>query len=415
MSRKTLVFLSFMLLGVLCAQAQRTLMSPYSRYGYGILESASMGGAQAMGGLGYGLYSGKYINQMNPAAYSAVDSLTFMMELGVSGGVQTLTVGQARSNQFNGSLDYVAFQFPLAKWAGMSFGLSPYSSVGYEYSTSERQAVYRQNDSVRVQQAFDGEGGLSQVDLGVSFDIADRLALGVNARYFFGKIAHSRTVTFPDEVLYVNTDQTTRFNVNAFACDLGVQYHQPIAQKDQLTLGLAYAFKLPMKVTGQTTTITNDTLYSEPVGQCDFPQTIGVGASYHWRERVLLGVDVSWQQFSAARYLGQTQVLRDRIAVAFGGEYVHHYGSKKYHENMRFRLGANYAGSYVDVRQSPYREFAVTMGVGFPIPNSRTILNFRFEYGRRATLVAGDLSEDRFEFGLGVSLNEMWFMKRKIK
>ncbi|MBO4370582.1 MAG: hypothetical protein J5808_04365 [Paludibacteraceae bacterium] len=408
---------SFVLLAMCVwpAVAQRTLMSPYSRYGYGVLESASMGGARAMGGLGYGMRSNLQINQKNPASYTAIDSLTFMMELGVSGSVQNLTDGARSFNQFNGSLDYVAFQLPLAKWAAMSFGVSPYSSVGYEYSTSGDYPNYRQNDSVNIVQTYAGDGGLSQVYLGVSFDILDRVAIGANAHYMFGKITHTREVTFPDETYYKTTDQTTYFNVNGFTCDLGIQYHQPIREKDMFALGFTYSFKLPLKVSGQTSTFTNDTLYTDPVGDCDYPMTIAGGASYHWNERALVGVDVSWQQFSNAQFLGETNALYDRLGIALGGEYVHKPNSKKYYENMRFRLGANYANSYVSLGGNRYREYAVMMGIGFPIPNSRTLLNFLFEYGRRDTKAQGDLSEQYFKFGLGVSLNERWFVKRKIK
>jgi len=40
-----------------------------------------------MGGLGVGLRQGTYVNAVNPASYSAVDSMTFIFDFGASTGI----------------------------------------------------------------------------------------------------------------------------------------------------------------------------------------------------------------------------------------------------------------------------------------------------------------------------------------
>ena len=87
---RTILIITLSVLALSDAWAQRMSLSPYSRYGYGELENGSFGAARSMGGLGYGLRSSGQINALNPASYTAIDSLTFMMELGVSGKVQGL-------------------------------------------------------------------------------------------------------------------------------------------------------------------------------------------------------------------------------------------------------------------------------------------------------------------------------------
>ncbi len=47
--------------------AQNGTLTPYSRYGYGILSDNASAAQQAMGGIGYGMNSGRQINVMNPA------------------------------------------------------------------------------------------------------------------------------------------------------------------------------------------------------------------------------------------------------------------------------------------------------------------------------------------------------------
>lgn len=77
---------SFLLLAVMAmtaapaALAQTT--SPYSKFGYGLLGDNATSAQRQMGGVGYAMRSGRQINVMNPASYAAIDSLTFLFDMG---------------------------------------------------------------------------------------------------------------------------------------------------------------------------------------------------------------------------------------------------------------------------------------------------------------------------------------------
>ena len=58
--------------------------SPYTRYGFGQLCDQAMGSNKAMGGIGVGLRNRAQINAINPASYSAVDSMTFLFDGGIT-------------------------------------------------------------------------------------------------------------------------------------------------------------------------------------------------------------------------------------------------------------------------------------------------------------------------------------------
>ncbi|MBR2617862.1 MAG: hypothetical protein IKC81_00935 [Paludibacteraceae bacterium] len=391
-------------------------LSPYSRYGYGEWCSAAFSASKSMGGLGYGLRNNTSINMLNPASYTAVDSLTFMLDLGVSGKIDGFKTKSDNSTLFNGNVDYVAIQLPLAKFAAISFGVSPLTTVGYNYSFTDVKNPYTDKDTLTVKQSFNGNGGMTQVYLGLSFDILDRVAVGVNGHYVFGNISHFRQVSFPYESsMYKSTTQTENLYVSAWLCDVGVQYHQPIGNSE-LVVGAAYSLQLPMH--NRTVTTTQTTLIEEVVdteSAFDYPQIIGAGVSYKWENRLLVGVDVAWQNFAAANYYGKTQQLNDRFVYAIGAQYVHKPGSKSYVENMEFRIGANYANSYIDIDNKGFDKWAITWGIGFPLPNTMTKLNLHMEYGQQGSIQTNGLLERYYEIGIGVSLNERWFVKRKLK
>jgi len=96
-------------------------MTPYSSYGYGILGDHATSAQRAMGGVGYAMNSGRQINVMNPASYAAIDTLTFLFDMGIDLTAmwqnETLSDGKRLSERnFGGGLDYVTMQFPAAAW-----------------------------------------------------------------------------------------------------------------------------------------------------------------------------------------------------------------------------------------------------------------------------------------------------------
>lgn len=413
--KRILLILTVLALPVLVFSENLNVASPYSRYGYGDLQPMSVGPAKSMGGLGYGIRDHRFINPMNPASYSSIDSLTFMMNFALSGTVNGISNGSQVYNQFRGKVDYVTFQFPVYKFIGLSFGIMPFSCVGYKYSqTDSIPDVTLPGKNTPIKQSFEGSGGFTQVYLGISFDIMNRVSVGVNGRYMFGEISHARSATFEDKPIFNATRQSHYTNVSSFLCDLGLLYHQPI-KKDELVIGATYSFKLPMPMTSQIVTQTNSQVTDDSKYDFDYPMTVGVGVSYKFLNRVVAGVDFEWRDWSKARYFSVSDTLKTTYRVAAGVEYVNKPGSKKYGENLRYRLGFNYGKSYTKINGYTYDEFAITAGLGFPLFNNLTTLNVYLEYGHRGNINQVGLVEDYFKFGLDISLNERWFVKRKLK
>ncbi len=122
--RQTLLaFVLTMLSGVVAAQNNTN--SPYTRYGYGQLADQGSGNSKGMGGIAYGLRDRYQINFANPASYTAVDSLTFLFDGGITLQNSNLSNGTVKMNAKNSSFDYISMQFRLAKWGAMSIGMLP--------------------------------------------------------------------------------------------------------------------------------------------------------------------------------------------------------------------------------------------------------------------------------------------------
>lgn len=404
--------------GMTAVMGQMNTNSPYTRYGYGQLVEGTTGRSQAMGDIAIGLYSPLHVNPVNPATYTSTDSTTFLFDIGISGLVSNFKSGGAEKNTFTGRLDYVAFQTPITKWLGASVGLIPYSYIGYNYNIIDSVALPGNDKKQIYEQTYQGTGGVNQVFLGLTFNIKDYVTIGANGYYMFGNLDHYRTMQYTSsDLINYYTIYRSEQHINNFNGRFGIQYHQPIGKNHMLTLGAIYEFRSPLYGTYNISMLGVDTVTAEVKSKDYFelPQTWGVGFSYVYKKRLTIGADFSMYEFGNAKFANVKDTLGDRMKIAVGAEYINNPIGRNYADRMYWRLGANLRSSYIKTNQGQLYDFSITMGIGFPLRTSRTIINFNMEYGRIGSEKYTKLAEQYFKFGFSFSLNEMWFVKNKIR
>jgi hypothetical protein len=418
------VFFSFSIIALsLSTYAQNSTNSPYTRFGYGKLVDAGFGRTNAMGGTGFGIRSKSSINPANPAAYSEIDSITFLFEFGFSGLLSSYAIEGASTDKFTGNIDYFAMQFPISKRLGMSAGIIPYSFSGYKYGFQD--SVLQKNspatDSVywRNNQNFSGTGSISQVYIGLSFDVLKNLSLGINGYYMFGSLKNNRSlvVSSSDNAYAYASYETSELRVKSFNTRFGVQYKQPVNQKrDLLIIGAIYEFQHKLNSIYSTQTIGLDTLTTEGITDAfQLPNVYGLGVTYLMNDRLTLGADFQLQQFKSTKYQGVTDTLNNRMKIAAGVEYIHKPNGIKYFDRIRWRIGGNYSNSYININNRTSTDFALTAGVGLPFKTIKSILNINLEYGQFGTTKYSMIKENYFRVGINFTLNENWFLKPRIQ
>lgn len=400
--------------------AQNNTNSPYTRFGYGKLVDASLGRTGGMGGIGIGFRSKSTINPANPAAYSEIDSTSFLFEVGFSGLLTNFSSNQNHYRAFTGNIDYFAMQFPVTRWMGMSVGLIPYSFSGYNFSTKDSLYLPSNNDSILTKhtQAFSGRGGISQVYLGMSFEPIKRLSLGFNGYYMFGSVYNNRLLytSFSDNRNAYQVHSNSNLKVNGLNLRFGVQYYQPLREKkDVLTIGAIYEFQHRLGSTYTVTTEGVDTVIDTLSNAFQLPNTYGLGLNYNFENRLNIGIDAQFQQFSKSKFSDKTGVFNDRIRLAAGVEFVNRPQGQRYVDRMMWRFGGNFSQSYAKVNNQKINDYAVTMGFGFPFRFIKSMLNVNFEYGGLGTRRNNLIKEDYFKMAINFTINETWFVKPKIK
>ena len=391
--------------------------SPYTQFGYGQVTDQSFGSQRSMGGIGYGLRNSQMINPLNPASYSSVDSMTFMLDLAVSVQKGWLKDGNNRSTYNYGGLEYVAIQVPLAEKLGLGIGLTPLTRVGYNFGTTDE---IPSSDAIEATRTYSGSGGLNKVYGTLSYNFFDRLSLGVNVGYLFGDIKRQSS-SMPMVTGSLRTVWSDTLRSSGITYEIGAQYYIPINKKNEIIVGLVYTPKISIASTFKQWEISGATVGSERNFDFQMPETFGLGATYVRPNRLTVGVDFQYQRWSNTNYLKEftKSDLSDRMKINAGLEYIPNHTGYNFFSRMRYRVGGYYTNSYIKVENTyGYDDFGATLGFGFPLSDRRSFINLGFEYNlvnpeKRSN---GNMIDEQYlRFTLSYTFNELWFFKRKLQ
>lgn len=400
------------------AVAQNNTNSPYTRYGYGDLVNQNFGNSKAMGGIAFGLRDGSQINPLNPASYTAIDSLTFLFEGGASLQNSNISDGTLKLNVKNSSFDYVAMQFRLHRRLAMSIGLLPFSNVGYNVS----QGYSETSTSPAYTKQLIGDGGLHQLYAGLGIKVFENLSVGANVSYFWGDITRTLAMVYPSysdvsgQSVSTSYMETTGMSVRDYKLDFGIQYTQPIGKKHSVTLGAVFSPKHNLNNDTYVQTNTSVTSYKDTIVTCGTPNSFGAGFTYKYDNRLTIGVDYSLQKWGDVTYMNQPHAFCDRTKISAGAEYLPTRIGRNYFGRVKYRLGGYVTNPYykTEAGERASREYGVTAGFGLPVPRSRSIISVSAQYVHVEGLQAGMLNENILKFSIGITFNEHWFFKRKV-
>ena len=399
---------------VIGAMADNGINSPYSRYGVGVLADQSLGTNRQMGGLGYALRSHRFVNLKNPASFSTADTLTMLFEAGFSMQNVNFKEGNKRINAKNASFDYVAMQFRLCKGLGMSAGFLPYSNVGYSFSTTSSQGTNEVHS-----ETYNGTGGLYQPYIGLGWKPFSWIAAGVTGSYIYGDITHQVVSEFANST---NRSKTYNAIIRNYKVDFGVQFMSKLAAKHHLTLGATYSLGHDMNakatLTETTSDATNET--SIPSGFV-LPNTYGGGFAYKYDDQWTIGADYTYEQWSAATFFDAISTGTDRSKISIGVEYSPKELSKNLLKMMSYRAGIHYAQPYTRINgREGCDEYGISAGVSVPFYNnnnsySHGTLHISGQFIHLRPRSAGLITENYLRINIGITFNESWFMKLRVR
>ena len=424
------IFLCLLLATLLPAMAQITSSSPYSQFGLGDLKGSFLPQNRGMAGLSQGvrkpsLYDN--INLANPASYSTLQLTTF--DVGASMDIRELSkTGITGKKQFNSTLSHITFGVPVNRFSAVSFGLLPYTDLGYKFSNSGLV------DTNKVNYIYAGEGGVSKAYLGYGFKLGKNFSFGFNMAYLFGNLTQSRAFEFANELTTVFNSRTQYSNaVGGLSFDYGLQYSKDLNSESKFIFGYTgnaggninsknniVTTRYRKDVLGNELATADSTFFAEGAKtKIKMPISHSAGFAFEKTNSWLIGADINYSRWSDFREGNSNPGLNDSYGIIVGGQITPDANSVSgYYKLIDYRLGFKYDKTFVQVGNNDINQYAVTFGFGFPLPRNRSSfykINLSTEVGNRGTL-ANNLVRDRYvNIHLGFTLNDKWFQKSYIE
>ena len=433
---KQIICTAFAVVLALSGYAQSGTNSPYSQYGIGVLSDQSQGFSRGMNGVGLAYRKGNVVNTLNPASYSAVDSLTMIFDVGLSGQITNFKEGNTKVNAKNADFEYLVGSFRLMPKVGASFGVLPLSNIGYSYSAS----TYLNETYGTVSETYSGSGGLHQAFIGLGWNVVKNLSVGANVSYVWGTYERSVSTSSSSYVNTLSKDYTC--NVNSYYIKLGAQWVKPLNTTDMLTLGATVGLGHDLHsnptcdiVNINTQSAASDTTRFVVNNGLKLPMSYGVGAAWTRGDKWFVGADFTLNQWGSLdfpdyyknangdmTYALRSGLLKDSYKVNVGVDYVPSPAGQRLLGRVHYRFGAGYATPYyyINGKEGP-KEMSVSAGFGIPLQkvawnsrgHMRPVLNISAQWAHTS---AKDLiTENTFRVNVGLTFNERWFAKWKVE
>ena len=410
---KKLVVVLFVFCG-LSAFAQLGTSSPYSRFGLGDLQGNAFPVYNALGGGVTALSSSNSVNPSNPASYTSFRANSFLFS---TGGLHNTTQIQNSTDKQvvnNSAFSHLTIAFPISSKLGASFGMLPYSNIGY--TLNARDSV------VNADMIYTGDGGLSKVYFGGAYEPFKGFSVGINASYLFGGLNRRKKLDYDDESFF-DSRSNSSINLKGYYYELGLLYKKELANEKELSFGLttnnnstlrAKRSNIVETISGPYEIVKDTASNVVEWGEVTLPNYISTGLMYRDGEKWLLIADYSMQNWADYTLLGESDDLSNSMRLSGGLQYTPEFNSvTKYYKRMQYRLGAAYSNTPLTLNDTQLKEMSVSFGFGIPVKKSRTKYDVSLTLGQRGTTDNSLIKEQFVKFGLSVSYDGIWFVKRK--
>lgn len=392
--------------------SQSISSSPYSLYGVGSLYDSDFGLIPAIGSSGIALPSDIFINNLNPASLAYLPLNHFMFDVGGKAIATTYQSKSRTEKRNNFQFSHIAFAFPITKKSGFSVALRPYSSSAFKISNLKLPI---QNSQESYYLTATGSGGLNNFDFSYGYLLGKKIAIGVSASLLFGNTTDDRSYLVSNAITTINKET----NYNGFRATLGSQY------KIDSTFSIASTVKLPTRINAskvQNVQIIADevvtTVASDLVSETDnyyLPLEIGFGVSKRFKNNLNLTLDYEkslWNDTNQSELYGDF-INQDRFA--FGLTYKSKKNIRSYWDRIQYATGLNFDTGYLEVDGKRVNNAAISFGVTLPIENTFSSLNISYSYGQKGSISDDLIKENYHKLSLNLSLDGIWFVKRKIE
>ena len=412
------IFISLLLLNYIHAQ------SVFNAYGLGLSKSGHYTATSGAGSIGLVPTFHPGVSLDNPATWPGL-KFTY-----ISGSFNSRSVGLDNKNDitYGNGLDKIQFVIPIQDRYAIGVSLKLVNNHNSYFKTDSSTFDF-QGKNLITNKEFRSGGGLLAGSFGVSFPMNEKMGLGFSVDRLFGSSRDEHSLVLNDihyRMFNIRTYSGTVMNLN-FAGnfyndnDLIVLAFARISMTGKPVSGTLYQFDLFEDRNDNYTydpddypaTVNVDTI---EVSDIYAPNSFSFGLNAGFRNDLnIFGEFQIWSdEASSANY---ESIYTDQIGskTHFGGGIVKfgNIGARAWQDKLTFRLGAFKESYGLKYSGKTINENGITMGIGFKFAVTGNQLDFSYRTGSRS--INGDYKELVKEFNIGLSLGDVWFLRRREK
>ncbi|MFN4974777.1 MAG: hypothetical protein ACK5GV_05985 [Bacteroidota bacterium] len=406
-------------LGSKQAMAQNNT-SPYSMLGIGDLEKSNFDRTSGMGHAGVALSSSRFIYQMNPASYAALDQHFLFFEAAARfknvsyTGTPISQTGSTISNDLQFKKVNLGTKV-TPRWA-VGFGLNPYSTVSYSFLGVKPI----QGTNLFADAYYSGTGNSSIAHITNSFVVNKNLQVGLQTSYVFGHMEESETLSGQLADSLINT--VRNLTVGQARFKFGFQYKAQLNKLWDVAAGGTYTPKTNLWAntsikarSGNTILLQNDYYQSS---YFTLPTAYQAGVAATFKKSFTLALDYQYEAWRQTNYSGVSYILDDSRRYSGGFEFSKKssYLDQTY-EKYFLQTGLFYTNSYLRINGIQLKDYGLTLGAGAELsrtPLSSLAIQGALELGIRGTTEKGLIRESYTQFTLSLCYRDFW-LSRKLK
>ena len=402
--------------------SQTNTGSPYSLNELGEINFLGNVSNLSMGGIDSAIDSIEF-NINNPSSLAKLKTTnyligTFYKSTGISNVNSTDNINTANIN-------YIAVGIPT-KIFGFGFGVLPYSSVGFNLQSTEE---YNTANSINSR-LFGAEGNINRAFVSIGLPLLKYLSLGASANYNFGKFNYEKFNLIENVNYGIFSNSSSE--ISGFTYNFSSNLSIPL--KNDFTLNLVYSFYPE----GNLDSYNIESLYTSNSSSISL-ESLGDFVDIDLNSRGLentklpvpkksvysLGLEKKNSWFLGFQYESklssnfenvfldiQNVSYRDSNSLSIGGYIIPDSSSLiSYWKRVKYSIGIKNEKKSIIVNNLPINHFSLNLGLGLPIAGLSKA-NLGLEIGK-----VGDndslVKENYLALRLGLSLNDVWFIKRK--
>ena len=381
-----------------------------------------------MGGVGIATRNKRFINYLNPAAVTARDSLSFMGDFGLSQSNTVFAQGNVRSakNTFN-IYDFV-LSFPIYRSSAFMVGITPYSDVGYDFSSIETDKNIIGNTGNITYDSY-GTGSVYQLFAGAGATFWKRFSVGAEVIFLFGNIDKVTNMNYSD-ASYRSLNSGNELTIRGVTGKFGLQYEQKLGGNVSMIVGATY--RMGSKIRGYSkdyryavqSTVTDTLRYNVDTLKNSgllFGDEIGLGISFKGGDKWSVEFDYlrsDWRNSGIDNAAGFSargnSVFKTTVSQSYraGFEIVPNRNDIRYYfRRCAYRAGLYYDQAYYTLDNNNINSIGLTLGITLPVFKWYNGISIGVDLGQRASNRNNMIRERYAVFNIGFNIHDIWFQK----